>query len=328
MPPCRWWQVRSAFGRLRGRPSTPPTARSSATSRPCADPPGGVGGGQVEGARGDVDVGDLHRHRLELRQRPAELGAALDVVGGQVAGARDQAGGGQRQAGDGVLGQGRARRPSPSSSAGAPSRTTVCWGPAARGRRRQQRDAGSVGSTSDHDRRVAVARRSPAAGPPGRRRSPRSCGRSPCRRRTSCPGRRDADAGLAQRRGQQRLAGGDAGQPGAAAARRCRWPRASARRSTASPRPAGRRRGRRSRGAAPPTSSRPSPSPPYSSGTASAEQPGGRPAPPSRPCAVTGRGPAPRSTTDSDRLDRLMNLDDTRTVTCSSAGSHVVASVI
>ena len=37
------------------------------------DPPGGVVGGQVEGARGDVDVGDLHRHRLELRQRAAEL---------------------------------------------------------------------------------------------------------------------------------------------------------------------------------------------------------------------------------------------------------------
>ena len=41
---------------------------------------------------GDVDVGDLHGHGLELGELPAELVALLDVVGGQVAGAGEQAG--------------------------------------------------------------------------------------------------------------------------------------------------------------------------------------------------------------------------------------------
>ena len=81
------------------------TARSSLHVEPLVEPPGGVLGREVEGARGDVDVGDLHRDRLELGERPAELGPALDVVRGEVARAGDDAGRGQAEAGDVPLGQ-------------------------------------------------------------------------------------------------------------------------------------------------------------------------------------------------------------------------------
>ena len=72
---------------------------------PLVESPGDVLGREVEGARGDVDVGDLHRDRLELGQRPAELGAALDVRRGQVARAGHDPGGGEAEAGDVALGE-------------------------------------------------------------------------------------------------------------------------------------------------------------------------------------------------------------------------------
>ena len=125
MPPCRWWQVRSAGG-ASVQTQYAATARSSDTSRPWPTRQAAFCGGEVEGARGDVDVRDLHGDGLELRQAAAELGAALDVVGGEVAGADDDARRGQAEA------QRRTARPAcctrsrrRSSSAEAPSRTTV-----------------------------------------------------------------------------------------------------------------------------------------------------------------------------------------------------------
>ena len=63
-------------------------------------PPRGVVGGQADRTGGDVDVGDLLGDGLELRELAAELLAALDVVGGQVACPRQDAGRGEAQAGD------------------------------------------------------------------------------------------------------------------------------------------------------------------------------------------------------------------------------------
>ena len=97
MPPCRWWQVCSAAG-ASAHVQYAATARSSRDVEALGDPPRGVVGGQVERARGDVDVGDLLRHGLELGERPAELRAALDVRRGQVARAGHHAGGGDARA--------------------------------------------------------------------------------------------------------------------------------------------------------------------------------------------------------------------------------------
>ena len=63
-------------------------------------PPRGVVGSQGDQARGDVDVGDLLGDGLELRQLAAELLTTLDVVGGQVACSRQDAGRSEAQAGD------------------------------------------------------------------------------------------------------------------------------------------------------------------------------------------------------------------------------------
>ena len=158
MPPCRWWQVRSAGGRL----GAGPVRRDREVVghvEPLVDPPGGVLGGEVEGARGDVDVGDLHRDRLELGQRPAELGAALDVGRGEVAGAGDHAGRGQAEPGDVALGAAPARRRRRSSSAAAPSRTTVCVGDPGAEPDSSRVTPGSLDVDQRHDRLVAVHRR-------------------------------------------------------------------------------------------------------------------------------------------------------------------------
>ena len=143
MPPWRWWQVRRVLGALR---ADPVRRHGQVVGRlePRADPPGGVLGGEVDGARGDVDVGDLHGHGLELRQRPAELGAALDVVGGQVARSGDQAGGGERQPGDGVLDQ-DPRGALAEQLGGRAVEDDGVLGLAAGRRARQQRDAGIRG---------------------------------------------------------------------------------------------------------------------------------------------------------------------------------------
>ena len=62
-------------------------------------------GRQVERPRGDVDVGDLHRDRLELRQRAAELGAVLDVAAVRSRAPATSPARGEAEAGDGVLAQ-------------------------------------------------------------------------------------------------------------------------------------------------------------------------------------------------------------------------------
>ncbi len=218
------------------------------------DPPGGVVGGEVEGARGDVDVGHLHRHRLELRQRPAELLAALHVLGGEVAGARHQPGGGEQQPGDGEVGEPAGGAVGERLGRGAVEHDGV------RGESRRRAGllqghpgpAGSTSTTTSCRRRPAGGdEEAPGVGGAGRR---RSCGRSRCRRRrrtwsraadrSAAPPR--AGPGSAGRRRRPRRA---ARSP---AGRRCRGSRASARRSRASPRRAGGRPGHRSRAAGPP----------------------------------------------------------------------------
>ena len=77
---------------------------------PLCDPPGRGLGGQPDGARGDVDVGDLLRDGLELRQRPAELPAVLDVGRGERAGPGDDPVAEEAEAGDRVLAQHVVRR--------------------------------------------------------------------------------------------------------------------------------------------------------------------------------------------------------------------------
>ena len=217
---------------------------------PLVEPPGGVLGGEVEGARGDVDVGDLHRDRLELGQRPAELGAALDVGRGEVAGAGDDTGRGQAETGDVALGQQPARHRRRGSSAGAPSRTTVCVVIRALEPDSSRVTPGSLTSTratTGWSPCIAVTRsrgRSVRVGDADLAAGDRAVG---VRRRG---GGGDRATGLAQRGRQEERRRSATPGSRAAAARRCRPRRASARRSRASPRPAGASPGRRSRGAA------------------------------------------------------------------------------
>ena len=108
-----------------------PRGRCPAASRPT--------GGQVQRARGDVDVGDLLGHGLERRERPAELLPRPHVRGGQRERGRERAVGQAARPGHRELVQigeparpsspvtGRARaRPAPRSSrsvySGAPGR--------------------------------------------------------------------------------------------------------------------------------------------------------------------------------------------------------------
>jgi hypothetical protein len=123
---------------------------------PLGDPPGGVVGGQVGGARGDVDVRDLHRHRLELRQRAPELGAALDVAGGQVTGAGQQAGADHAQPRDRVVDQRPGRVALEQLGRRVLEDDRVPVDPCGRGRGLQP-DAGPLGVDQRHDRPVAVA---------------------------------------------------------------------------------------------------------------------------------------------------------------------------
>ena len=58
------------------------------------EPPARGDRGQVQDARGDVDIGDLLRHGLESGQRPAELLAGLHVRGRELQRARDRSVGG------------------------------------------------------------------------------------------------------------------------------------------------------------------------------------------------------------------------------------------
>ena len=65
-----------------GGPCRPASTRHGevvAGVQPGVQPPAARTAGQVQGARGDVDVGDLLGHRLERGQRPAELLPGPDV---------------------------------------------------------------------------------------------------------------------------------------------------------------------------------------------------------------------------------------------------------
>ena len=160
-------------------------------------------------------------HRLELRQRAAELGAALHVVGRQVAGAGHDAGGGDAEPGHGQ------RR----AAAGGARRRA-----ARRGRRRGRRCARARPSRTGPSRVTPWPTGSTSATTTS---SPSSAGtRSaaasaayvtpilrPVTRPSSIGGRGalgDAAADLADRRGQQRLAGGDRRAATSSAAPRCR----------------------------------------------------------------------------------------------------------
>ena len=172
---------------------------------PLADPPGGVGRGQVEGARGDVDVRDLHRDRLELRERPAELGAALDVRRGQVARAGDDAGRGQAEAGGRQLLQGPRGVGTREQLGGCAVEDDGVLGGAGRRARREQLHARAGGVDQRDDVPVAVGGGDEQpVGAVGVRHADLAAGDGAVAVRR---GRQ-----LAQRRGQQRLAGGDAGQ--------------------------------------------------------------------------------------------------------------------
>ena len=228
------------------------------------------------------------------------------------------------------------RRPG-AASAGAPSRTTVCSVAPARGRRRQQgrrrRRAGSTSATTTaspserrHEQRRGVRRRTctpilrpvsrPSASVGGRALGDAGAGLAHGRgqhdaRRRRCPGSSRSCCSVA--------AGGGEGQRAAAERLPDRQVRGAARR----PRAAARR-----------PRAGPSPSPPYASGTASAEQPGLGAARPSRP---RGRAPrdhvahglaGPRPSRDSRRASSTaVDGRQRQTVTCSSLaerGRHVL----
>ena len=155
MPPCRWWQVRSAGG-ASVQTQYAATARSSVASSPFGHPPGRVLGGEVERARGDVDVRDLHRDGLELRQAAAELGAALDVVRGEVAGADDDAGRGEAEPHDVPLGQRACAAPSLEQLGGGAVEDDGVGREARRGPRLEQGDAGVADVDECDDLLVAL----------------------------------------------------------------------------------------------------------------------------------------------------------------------------
>ncbi len=146
------------------------------------------------------------------RQRPAELGAALDVGGGEVAGTGDQARGGERQPGDGVLDQDPRGVVAEQLGSRAVEDHGVL-GLAARGRARQQRDAGIRGIDQRNDRVTVSGGGDQQEGRlPSVRHSDLASGHFA----VDVGGARsvaEADTRLADGRGQQRLAGGDLGQP-------------------------------------------------------------------------------------------------------------------
>ena len=80
-----------------GSPSTQVQYAATATSSVGSSPSVSR---QADGARGDVDVGDLLGDGLELRELAAELFAVPDVVGGEVARPGQHTGGGEAESGD------------------------------------------------------------------------------------------------------------------------------------------------------------------------------------------------------------------------------------
>ncbi len=172
------------------------TARSSAAGSPRADATGRLLGGERDHPRGDVDVGHLDRHALELREPAAELGALLDVAGGQVARSGEQAVALEQQPGDRVLAQHVGRSLGEDAEDGcAVEHVGRLRLAAARARRGRARDAVALRVHEYDDRRCRRRRRprraAPWSGRAGRRTSARrSCGRSAGRPRAGSPAAR------------------------------------------------------------------------------------------------------------------------------------------
>ena len=178
---------------------------------PLVEPPGGVLGREVEGARGDVDVGDLHRDGLELGQAAAELGPALDVRRGEVARSGDHAGGGQAQTGDVPLGEQLDGALPQQLGPGAVEDHRVPRDPCARAGL-EQRDTGIADVDERDDRGLAVHRRDEQVSRPvcdGHVDLAAADLAVGVRRRGSAA---DRPPGLAERRREQQLAAHDAGE--------------------------------------------------------------------------------------------------------------------